>query len=105
MVRDEARAVGCAASKFTMMQQGQQLKVENISMNKIKVHLNIWDSDFSDLKKATIMTCNYSRGNPVKGAKVYMAGPTASSCKSGTNSKYPGLCSENEQIEEPNIQW
>lgn len=73
MIRDETQAVGCAASRYTMNYQGKSAK-------------------------ATLMTCNYSHGNPVRGGKVYKSGPTASSCKTGTNSKYPGLCSQNEQI-------
>lgn len=80
VVRDEAHAVGCAASKYTMTNQGKQMK-------------------------AILMVCNYSRSNPYKGDKVYVAGPTASGCKTGTNPKYPGLCSQNEKYEEPKIQW
>lgn len=50
---------------------------------------------------AILLTCNYSRGNPFKGDPVYAAGPTASACQTGTNSKYPGLCSPREKYEEP----
>lgn len=69
VVTDDAFAVGCAAVKYN---EGSDISI--------------------------ILTCNYSRTN-LDGAKVYVSGPTASDCKTGTNSKYPGLCSENEKYE------
>lgn len=45
-----------------------------------------------------MLTCDYSLGN-VPHAKVYVAGPAASGCKTGTNPQYPGLCTENETWE------
>lgn len=69
MVTDDAFAVGCAASRF---KDGE--------------------------KDITYLVCDYTRSN-LNGASVYKVGPTASECKTGTNSKYPGLCSENEKFE------
>lgn len=81
MVRDEAHAIGCAASKYTMEYEGKP-----------------WN--------ATLLTCNYSHGNPFIGDKVYAAGPTASACQTGTNPDFAGLCSEMEQYnEDPNDEW
>lgn len=44
------------------------------------------------------LICNYSIGN-LDENPIYNPGPTASDCKTGTNPKYPGLCSENEKYE------
>lgn len=41
--------------------------------------------------------CNFAQGN-LMGTPVYEAGTTASKCETGTNPKYPGLCSESEQF-------
>lgn len=75
MVRDEAHGIGCAATKYTMEYEEKP-----------------WN--------ATLLTCNYSRTNPVIGDKVYVAGPTASACQTGTNPNFAGLCSEMEQYDE-----
>lgn len=48
--------------------------------------------------------CDYSVSN-IDGDPVYVPGPTASQCKTGTNPKYPGLCSENEEYELPKRFW
>lgn len=81
MVRDAAHAIGCAASRYTMEYEGRP-----------------WN--------ATLLTCNYSRGNPLIGDKVYESGPTASACQTGTNPDYVGLCSELEQYnEDPHHGW
>lgn len=66
VVRDEAHAVGCAASRYT---QGG------------------WNT--------VLVACNYSNTNMI-GQSIYKAGRTASGCKTGRNPKYPGLCSESE---------
>lgn len=68
-VTDDAFAVGCAATRFN---EGKRV--------------------------STVLACNYSRAN-LNGSPVYVAGPTASDCKTGTNTKYPGLCSSNEKYE------
>lgn len=47
-----------------------------------------------------LVACDYSCTNLI-GAPIYKAGQTASECKTGTNPKYPGLCSESEKYEEP----
>lgn len=81
MVRDEAHAIGCAASRYTLDYEGKQ-----------------WN--------ATLLTCNYSRHNPSIGDKVYVTGPTASACQTGVNPDYPGLCSEMERYDEnSNDEW
>lgn len=43
------------------------------------------------------MACNYAYPN-LLGTPVYVSGPTASGCTSGTNSKYSGLCSTSEKV-------
>lgn len=43
----------------------------------------------------TVIGCNYNAGSIVD-VPTYEIGPTASRCKTGTNPKYSGLCSENE---------
>lgn len=74
VVRDKAHAIGCASSKYLK-------EFENKEWN------------------ATLLVCNYSHNNPLIGDKVYVAGPTASACRTGTNPNYPGLCSELEQYQ------
>lgn len=66
VVRDIAYDVGCALAKY-----------------KIKGYF------FS------YFVCNYAVTN-MQDDPIYDAGETASACTSGTNPKYPGLCSENE---------
>lgn len=51
--------------------------------------------------KTLIMACDYSRSNLVT-QPIYNSGATASDCKSGTNSQYPNLCSEDEKVD-PNF--
>lgn len=46
-----------------------------------------------------LVACNYNVGNVV-GDPLYNIGAPASQCKTGRNSKYPGLCSENENVTE-----
>lgn len=46
----------------------------------------------------TLIACNYAVAN-LDTYPIYEDGPMASDCKSGTNSKYPALCSENEMYE------
>lgn len=60
--------MGCAVTRFTD-------KAANMPYNQI--------------------CCNYAVAN-VQGQPIYIDGKTASGCKTGTNSKYPGLCSEKE---------
>lgn len=43
------------------------------------------------------LVCDYSFNNVV-GSPVYVPGPTASLCTTGTNPNYPGLCSVNEAV-------
>lgn len=43
----------------------------------------------------SLLVCNYGYGN-MKGNYIYEVGPAASKCKS-KNTKYPGLCSVDEQ--------
>lgn len=43
------------------------------------------------------IACNYAAGNIVKHL-VYETGPVGKKCKKGINSKYPGLCKENEDF-------
>lgn len=81
VVRDASHAIGCAASRYTMEYEGKP-----------------WN--------ATLLTCNYSRNNPLVGEQVYEPGPTASKCQTGTNPDYAGLCSEHEQYnEDPYDGW
>lgn len=47
----------------------------------------------------TYYVCDYAVTNVV-GGQIYEEGPTASKCKTGTNPKYPGLCSENEKYDD-----
>lgn len=58
---------------------------------------------FKDANKwnKIIFACDYSRTNLVT-QNIYMSGPTASDCKSGTNPSYPNLCSESEKVD-PNF--
>lgn len=42
--------------------------------------------------------CNYAHTNVI-GAPIYIAGPTASECQTGTNPQYPNLCSTAENID------
>lgn len=74
IVRDVSDAIGCASTKYITEVNGQ-----------------IW--------KAVKTTCNHAQIVPFVGNSVYVAGLTASKCKTGTNSQYPGLCSENEIYE------
>lgn len=76
MVKDKSIAIGCAMSK----------------QPKLKIFTEIF------------FICNYSVINIV-GDPVYIAGPTASQCKTGTNPKYPGLCSTNEKYDLPKKFW
>lgn len=71
-VQDKAEAVGCAAITSTMTYNGKEYG-------------------------AFLLTCNYSWGN-LLGSPVYVAGETASKCTTGTDKKYPGLCSEDEDF-------
>lgn len=74
LVRDVSDAIGCASTKYIT-----------------KVNGNTWN--------AVKTTCNYAQIVPFIGHKVYESGPTASMCKTGTNTQYPGLCSKNEVYE------
>ena len=74
LVRDISDAIGCASTKYITKANGK-------SWNAVKT------------------TCNYAQIIPYIGRKVYLSGPTASMCKTGTNGRYPGLCSENETYE------
>lgn len=75
MVIDESHAVGCASTKYITKVDGQD-----------------W--------KAYLTVCNYARV-PVIGSTIYKSGKTASACKTGPNTKYPGLCSEKEEYNDP----
>ncbi|XP_055607820.1 antigen 5 like allergen Cul n 1-like [Uranotaenia lowii] len=44
------------------------------------------------------LVCNYARTNVIEKA-IYVAGDVASECTTGTNSDYPGLCSEEEPVD------
>lgn len=48
--------------------------------------------------KTALITCDYSSAN-VMNFLIYSGGKTASKCSTGVNSKYPGLCSENETVD------
>lgn len=45
--------------------------------------------------KEANLICNFGYGN-LAGNYVYQSGPPGSKCKTGTNPKYTGLCSEKE---------
>lgn len=75
MISDDVYAVGCAAVQFDTV-------INNV--------------DFT----STYYVCDYSRAS-VYGWPVYKAGPTASECKTGTNPKFPALCSVNENYRGP----
>lgn len=62
MVQQVNTAVGCAAAIYTIN-----------SVNNF------------------LLACNYATTNIV-GAPVYVRGPTAVGCKTGTNVNYAGLC-------------
>lgn len=68
IVRDQAYEVGCAITKF---------KQSGFFMSYV--------------------VCNYAVTN-MGNEPIYAAGATASGCTTGTNSQYPGLCSENEKF-------
>lgn len=70
MVADKNNRVGCAVARFT--QAGQ-----------------------SGGQKTSLTACNYSYTN-LSGLPIYRKGPVASECKTGTNPRYPALCSVNE---------
>lgn len=75
MIIDAAYAVGCASTKFIT-----------------KVGKYEW--------KAYLTVCNFAR-IPVISQLIYKKGKPGSKCKSGTNSKHPGLCSEKEKYNDP----
>jgi hypothetical protein len=52
-------------------------------------------------KKNQLFVCEYSTA-PVIGRKIFVEGSPASSCKSGENPNYPGLCSPDEEIDPNN---
>ncbi len=58
------------------------------------------DSDW----KRFLFACDYSYGNVI-GNPVYLTGKTASGCKTGTNPKYPGLCSSYEVVSSSPYIW
>lgn len=70
MVTDRASKVGCGATLFKSKQLGGYFTI--------------------------FFVCDYSVTN-IGGVNVYKAGATASECKTGTDSKYNGLCSVNEE--------
>lgn len=51
--------------------------------------------------KTLIMACDYSRSNLVT-QPIYQSGAAASECKSGKNTQFPNLCSQNEKVD-PNF--
>lgn len=67
MIGDKIRRVGCAIATYTNIRNGTPYNI-------------------------FLFACNYSYGN-VYDDPVYITGTTASGCQTGTNSKYPGLCS------------
>lgn len=69
MVTDDAFAVGCAATRY-----------------------------YDGSMISTLLACDYSRTNVIDG-KVYVAGKSASECKSGKNPEYLALCSEREKYQ------
>lgn len=73
MASDRANQIGCAIAQFT---DGQG--------------------------KKTYIACNYSFTVIPKFA-VYETGSAASKCQSGTNPKYPALCSVHEFVDPDNI--
>lgn len=74
LVRDVSDSIGCASTKYIT-------KVNGKTWNAVKT------------------TCNYAQIIPFVGRSVYVSGPSASMCKTGTNSQYTGLCSVNEIYE------
>jgi Cysteine-rich secretory protein family len=56
----------------------------------------------SDGFKTIRLTCDYSRTN-LGWQYIYEAGPAGSGCTTGTNPKYPALCSEKEPIDANSI--
>lgn len=75
MVMEAAYAVGCAQSKYKSKLNGEE-------------------------RNTVLTVCNYA-SIPVLDSPIYNStGEPASGCKTGKNSKYPGLCSESEKYEE-----
>lgn len=72
VVKDNAYRVGCSIAKYT---------------------------DQNDARKA-LVACNYAVAN-IGDWPIYNDGPTASDCQTGTNPKYPALCSEEEIYDGP----
>lgn len=51
----------------------------------------------------TYYVCDYAVTN-IYERSIYDQGPTASKCKTGTNPKYPALCSESEKYDDGQIE-
>lgn len=73
MVTEPNIKVGCASARSSEFMQGH---------------------DFQTFTTA----CNYAHTN-IKAHRIYRAGKAASECKTGTNPKYPNLCSINESYD------
>lgn len=73
MIQDRAGRIGCAASTY-----------RNNQFNVI------------------LFACNMSFTNIIEEA-VYVFGPTTSSCETGANPLYPGLCSVDEIVSQHDV--
>lgn len=70
MVTDRSSKIGCAVAQFVSEELGGMYSLYYV--------------------------CDYSVTN-IDGVAVYKSGATASECKTGTDSKYNGLCSASEE--------
>lgn len=87
----EVEKMGSSGADFSKIGHWVQL----VQAKANRIGCSIVQYTDQDGWKQTLIGCNYSAGNLV-GTPIYRFGTPASLCKSGKNSKYPGLCSENE---------
>lgn len=88
---------GGSFSKIGHWNQLMQSKANRIGCSVVQFTKTGW--------KQPLIGCNYSAGN-LRQKQMYTIGEPASLCKTGRHSKYPGLCSMNENyLLHKNADW
>lgn len=95
---DEYKDATMANIDINQPSSGKVIGHFTVLVHELNVRVGCAAAQFSDKSHQYVYTvCNYAYTN-YYGKRVYEAGPAASKCKSGTDSKFPNLCSKMEYV-------
>lgn len=84
----------CASDSGAVITNFNQLVTDRAL--QIGCAISMYRTNVGGVQYNSVMACNYAYGSEIN-SPVYIFGPTASACTSGTNPNFPGLCSADEQ--------